>query len=939
MRCMTKKLLFFCLIVLQFLSNNEVSKAQGVSKTQFADTLVAIENSSISDFEKIKKLHSLQNQYLKFNNNIRDSIYARIIHRLGNRYRLSGDLERAIKYTKEAININASPRKETEKSFLVNSYFNLGLCYWEESLFTVANNYFDSCINLGGKYPDKLYILPIAFEKKVYGFFQTGDYQKSIEIAEKGILFAKKITDTLYEAILLSLKSQSQLELNNLTEAENNIQKAIFIIRKNKNSIDYIPTAYSIYAKLLIAKNDLKTAIKYYEKSFLLNNKNNYWSQCSRDMLDLGYLYDNQMHNYLKANNSYNEGIKMAEKANDTYLLTALYLNKGVIYWHQQKFKDALLLYQKALNVLPIHFSDTSIRSNPTEKMLKQVANDYFVSTLLSNKGEALLESYKTSKDKKFLQYSLNTFKIANKSVDLMRWKQYGEQSKLFWREKTRQMYENAIEVCFLLNDFEQGFYFFEKSRAVLLNDKLSELGAKNYISQSDRTKEQQLRIKVSSLNQQLSFLDEAAAAYNNTKSQLLSAQDDLEKFIKNLEKKYPVYYQYKYNNAVYPLHSVKNKLLAKNQSLIEYFTGDSAIYVLYLSHTNNRFLKIPFKNYVAVTKEMMTLCSDRSLLNQNYARYCALAYRLYDRLFKPLQVPEGRVIISPDEYFIPFESLLSDAAVPNSFLIKKYAFSYAYSAGLLMKSNERASYGNSFLGIAPVDFQPRLNQQSLDGADLSLDNIKPYFQTADFLIKEQASKQQFLKNISQYDIVQIYSHADADSSGKQPVLYLHDSALNISEIQTLENLKTDLIVLSACKTGFGKNAKGEGIFSLARAFMAAGIPSTVTTLWQVDNKATYQLTEAFYKYLSLGLTKDVAMQKAKLELMQSNDKTYELPYYWAADILLGKTNIINKKPTLFSFPYILIFIAGILAIIAISIFAYKKIGIKKEEVENKMKI
>ena len=48
-----------------------------------------------------------------------------------------------------------------------------------------------------------------------------------------------------------------------------------------------------------------------------------------------------------------------------------------------------------------------------------------------------------------------------------------------FWRDKTRSLYENAIEACYLLNDPEKAFYFFEKSRAVLLNDQLNELGRK----------------------------------------------------------------------------------------------------------------------------------------------------------------------------------------------------------------------------------------------------------------------------------------------------------------------------------------------------------------------------------------------------------------------------------------------------------------------------
>src|SRR5205085_8515322 len=120
-------------------------------------------------------------------------------------------------------------------------------------------------------------------------------------------------------------------------------------------------------------------------------------------------------------------------------------------------------------------------------------------------------------------------------------------------------------------------------------------------------------------------------------------------------------------------------------------------------------------------------------------------------------------------------------------------------------------------LGVAPVNYQGHLHQQSLEGADQSLIKIKHYFQSADILVNQDASKRQFLKKLPEYNIIQVYSHADADSSYHEPVMYLADSSINISEIQTLQDLKVDMIVLSACRTGIGKNARGEGVFSLAR--------------------------------------------------------------------------------------------------------------------------
>ena len=106
---------------------------------------------------------------------------------------------------------------------------------------------------------------------------------------------------------------------------------------------------------------------------------------------------------------------------------------------------------------------------------------------------------------------------------------------------------------------------------------------------------------------------------------------------------------------------------------------------------------------------------------------------------------------------------------------------------------------------------------------------------------------------------------------------------------------------------------------------MSAGIPSTVTTLWQVDNKATYELTEAFYKYLNQGLPNDIALQKAKLEFLGKQDKSFELPYYWAANIILGKTNAIEYEKTSSSGIYLLVIITSILVIIGIRLFILKK--------------
>ena len=84
----------------------------------------------------------------------------------------------------------------------------------------------------------------------------------------------------------------------------------------------------------------------------------------------------------------------------------------------------------------------------------------------------------------------------------------------------------------------------------------------------------------------------------------------------------------------------------------------------------------------------------------------------------------------------------------------------------------------------------------------------------------------------------------------------MHDSAIYLSELQLLPQPATQLVVLSACQTTIGKNAKGEGIFSLARGFAAAGIPSVAATLWNADEQTLYAITAKFHEYLSQGMPK-----------------------------------------------------------------------------------
>jgi CHAT domain-containing protein len=112
------------------------------------------------------------------------------------------------------------------------------------------------------------------------------------------------------------------------------------------------------------------------------------------------------------------------------------------------------------------------------------------------------------------------------------------------------------------------------------------------------------------------------------------------------------------------------------------------------------------------------------------------------------------------------------------------------------------------------------------------------------------------------------------------------DGYLSLGDIYNLE-LPVDLVVLSACRTGIGKQVRGEGLMGLTRGFMYAGSSRVVASLWKVDDRATSELMRRFYQLmLRQNLPPAAALRKAKIEMMELSK--WRHPFYWAGFVLQG---------------------------------------------------
>lgn len=824
----------------------------------------------------------------------RDSTYAKIWHRLGTLAYLKKDYPTAIDYTRRAIRLNSQKRNDVSPSFLAKSYFNLGNIYLDQQDFRTARLVFQQFVTMGSRYPERYELVGLAYWHLANLFFKESDYQKSIRQAELGVSYAERIGNAELMAANLTEKANCLKETGDNAQALQIVNQIVLLFGSSPEPSIRLANAYSSQASVLGRLRRFGEALKSYEKAYAVHVQIQNPAGQSEVTSNIGFLYDNYLHQYDKALVQYRKALETI--ADDRYGRVRILSNIGEVYWRKKNYQTALRYFQQALDTL--HFDD---RQKPAEltRTIRLTPYKEYLLTVIQNKADTWLDYAKSRprNHRVFFQEALKRYQIADQMIDIMRFEQPGQQSKLYWRQKTHSMYERAIETAYRLNDSGLAFHFFEKSRAVLLSDKLNELGARQELPPQQAQQEQDFRQRINTMQNALSELKPGNRSYDSTRTVLLTEQEKLDAFLKKLEQENPTYYRYKFDNTVPSLARLQNWLNDRKTTLVSYFVGDSALYSLAVGPSVTRLVRQSVQDYQKVVNEFLPLCATERQ-NRQFGRFLTLSHQVYNQLLKPLTLTTERVIVSPDYHFIPFETLSKSANQPD-FLLNHHAFSYGYSATVLLKETERSSAKSSeFLGLAPVHFNQTFQQATLTGSDQVLANIGELFSHPTILTDQAATRRAFRTMAPNYRVVQLFTHAEADSIGREPLLYFADSTLRLSELSDDGPYQTQLIVLSACKTSLGVNQQGEGIFSLARGFATLGIPSVLTTLWSVEDQATYQLTERFYYHLSEGLPKDQALQQAKLDWLASASRADQLPYRWAGLILVGNAEPLSVYHT-----------------------------------------
>jgi CHAT domain-containing protein len=228
-------------------------------------------------------------------------------------------------------------------------------------------------------------------------------------------------------------------------------------------------------------------------------------------------------------------------------------------------------------------------------------------------------------------------------------------------------------------------------------------------------------------------------------------------------------------------------------------------------------------------------------------------------------------------------------------------------SSSSLPKANKPVDVIHVTRDVLGSDYIPRL-PQSHDEARAIVDAYGPknVFRREGF----NANRKTAIEKLGQYRFIHFATHgfldthhpalsglvlSMVDKNGKG-----QDGYLRLRDIYGLK-LSADLVVLSACESGLGKDLESEGMIGLTRAFLYAGSSRVVSTLWKVDDQATAQLMEHFYQRLHKGESPSLALRGAQSDLAAKPD--WNLPYYWAAFVLQGEYRWTNEKHAIKAIP------------------------------------
>ncbi|MCB0557341.1 MAG: CHAT domain-containing protein [Lewinellaceae bacterium] len=617
-------------------------------------------------------------------------------------------------------------------------------------------------------------------------------------------------------------------------------------------------------------------------------------------------------------------------------LFAQLYTNRGEAYADLKRYEAALVDYDSALARLIPAIRNKEQGALPSIQAYSGNRKDLMA--LLADIALTNLALFEEKEeDTALLKKAVAAYDTLYQLINLVRGDFISDDAKLELAAGSREILGKAFQGCLKLyqktNDpryKEQAFRISEQSKAFVLLEAARLKNVSSMLPESDRQREEELLLARAEIEGQLLQAWKDPAEKKRLEKSLARNFEQIRLYQQQLKEAHPRYHALKYQGAGLSSVAIREGLLDKGQSLIEYFYQDSFLYIFLLSRESIELQTVaipPQQMARQINRFREILERGRPGEVEQEAEFCQLAYSLYQYLLAPVENRlSERLIIIPAGPLnnLPFEALLKkidSGGIPqqiakNNFVLFNHAISYCFSANLLslMQSGPKRPSRRKGVAIFASAFSHGLSQ----GADRSelppallralpfltplginqneeVNQIRQNIRKVTLYENEAASKKAFLKACQEFSIIHIPTHGilNEQDPGYSFISFSQlGEEIDLSELLFVKDLYAqhweglDLIFLSACQTASGRFMEGEGNISLARGMAYTGVNSLATTLWNVPTAAKSKIAPAFYlHFLQEGQPKDVALAEAK----RSVARQYH-PKDWAGLILIGSS-------------------------------------------------
>ena len=844
-----------------------------------------------------------------------------------------GEYHQAQESYEQALDIRLEVLSDTHPD-VATTYNNLGILHKTKGDYSRALAYFEKALDSRiGAFGEEHPVVATTYNNIGATYTAVGDYEKAILYHTNALSIRQRVFGESHSEVAASYNNLGSPynELGEYDKALDYYHRALAIDQENfGESHPYLAGDYHNLGIAYKDAQDYDQALQYFKKALRIDRQA-YGSDhphVAKDYLSIGTVHD-QKGAYQPALRFLHQALAIYQNKLDSNSVEmgSILAQIGQVYAHQDSIKTALRYYQRAIAALSTGFIEEDIYQNPTLSTTGLPKKELLTS--LIRKAD-LLSTLDTPETR---QAANATYGLASDLVTLLRTKYDTDEAKLFLSQQVSGLYDKAIENALQLYErthnqhyVDEALQLTEKSRSGLLLESLHHLKTQRIARVPDSLVAQEQEFKTD-----LAFyyrrLDQALGQPEKEQEQLAQIQKDIltlstqyDHLLADIKQHYPDYYALKYDVPALDISAVQDTCLSANQQLLVYFLGKEHIVVWLIGKDQVDYIKIPKPDTFASSVEGFL----NSLKTHDFSAYSDQGHTLFQLLLEPVLAkvhhPQiDHLLIVPDGIlgYIPFETLLPEEPTKARgyqdlhYLIQDYQVSYHYSANLLgFRQPPKHQPQQTFIGFAPA-FQDDVDQQlltfdeseraypdsaaALPFAQEEVNHIATLLKGTAYTGTE-ATELSFKQRATDYNIVHLASHSlinDADPLYSQFIFDRtndaeEDGLLHTYELYSMQ-LNADLVCLSACNTGRGKYYQGEGIMSLARGFMYAGVPNVVMSLWSVADRPTKDIMKYFYEGVHENATYANALHQAKLRYLETADNLTADPYYWGAFIYLGQ--------------------------------------------------